>query len=142
MSDITQNDMIQIAAGSERGRRLVQNLQEKSPYVATSVDLTLTRVSHAGAIVRTSVKDKDLTLPLSSTMPSGTKFTMLVGAAATDGGATLKVAGTNKVNGGTSGKGLINSATTDAAGDSVTVAADGAGGFWTIAQRGTWNAQS
>lgn len=110
--------------------------------ITTTGDLSLTQATHAGLKIRTTVKDLDLTLPLASANTAGIEFTMVVGAAATAAvGATLKVTSADKVNGGTPGKGLINSGSTDAVGDSVTVYSDGAD-WWTIAQRGTWDAES
>lgn len=113
------------------------------PVVSATTDVTLAPSTHAGKVVKTTVKDKDVTLPLAS-LCSGAVFSLLVGVAATVGtgvGATVKVQGTNKINGGTSGKGLINSGSTDAVGDCLTVKSDGAN-YLTIGKVGAWNAQA
>lgn len=121
-----------------RTKQLIK--QRATKVTSIAADTTLNR-GHIGNVIKTTVTNIDATLPDAGAGRAGDQYTFLVGVAATTGGATLKVTGTDTINGGTSGKGLINSATTDAVGDSVTVVSDGSN-YWTIAQRGTWDAES
>lgn len=116
-----------------------QPQQRRTPdIVTTSASLSLTYNAHAGKIVRTTVKNLTLTLPLATTGKAGETYTVLTGVAGTTG-LILGVTSADTVNGGTSGKGLTNSGTTDAVGNSVSVVSDGTG-WYTVAQVGAWAA--
>ena len=128
----------------ETDRQVYQGIG-RPKVVATAISLALDR-THAGKVVKTTTSNLTVTLPLASTDVGDDgrelKYTVVVGVAATTGGGvTLAVTGANKVNGGTSGKGLENSGSTDALGDSVTVVSDGAD-WWTMGKVGTWDAEA
>lgn len=102
--------------------------------VTTSIDLSLTHATHAGKVVRTTVKNIDQTLPLATQAKRGEVYTMLLGVDSDAAGANsphLKVTSADKINSGTSGKGL-KFTSLSVAGESVTVVSDGSD-WWTIA---------
>lgn len=115
-------------------------IRRRPNFVTTSAALSLTYNTHAGKIVRTTVKNLTLTLPLASSANSGEQYTVVTGTPGTTG-LVLAVTSADKVNTGTSGKGIVNSGSTDAIGDSVTVVSDGSGWF-TTAMVGSWAAEA
>ena len=111
-------------------------------FVSTTAALSLTYNTHAGKIVRNTAKNLNITLPLATTAKAGEQYVVMVGINSTTGqDLTLKVTSADKVNEGTSGKGLKNEGSTDSVGDSVTVVSDGTG-WYTTAMVGTWLAEA
>jgi hypothetical protein len=112
-------------------------LKRLPSYISMTADATAAYATHSGKVVRTTVTNIDLTLPAASEVGAHYKF--LVGVAATAGGATLKTTGSDTINGGTTGEGLINTAATDVVGDYVEVISDGSD-YFVIGQNGIWAA--
>ena len=116
------------------------NIQHAAP-VTTTANLVLTNAVHAGKVIFSNKVDLSITLPVATTAKIGEEYTLMSQTISTGQGTRLAVTSADAINGGTSGKGLDNSGTTDAIGDSVTVKSNGTG-WYTIGQRGTWDAES
>ncbi len=107
-------------------------------YIEKTASFTVL-ASESGAVYLCKAVDIVATLPSSA---AGLTFTFIVHTVSATTGLSIDPATLDAImgNGLTSvdDKDLINTAATDAEGDSVTVVADGADGWWITAINGTW----
>ena len=104
----------------------------------TSTPRTLTDADH-GKVFRVNVADCVFNLPSTE---AGLVFHFVVDTVSATTGCQLSPAAADNINGGTDNKDLINTAATDAKGDSVTLIADGSEGWLSIHMHGVWAAEA
>ena len=108
------------------------------PVISKSASFTVL-ASESGAIYLLEAVDIKVTMPATA---KGLTYTFIVHTVSATTGAQIDPAAADAImgNGLTSvdDKDLINTAATDAEGDSVTVVGDGADGWWITAINGTW----
>lgn len=109
-----------------------------SPMISKSASFTVL-ATESGATYLCEAVDLVATLPATS---KGLKYTFIVHTVSVTTGLSLSPPAADAImgNGLTSvdDKDLINTAATDAEGDSVTIEGDGADGWWITAINGTW----
>ena len=104
----------------------------------TGAAQTLTSEDH-GKVFRVNVADCVFTLPSTE---AGLVFHFVVDTLSATTGCSLSPAAADNINGGTDNKDLINTAATDAVGDSVTLVADGSEGWLALGMHGIWAAEA
>lgn len=113
-------------------------MQKTSLVEIKTASWTLT-AQDSGKIFIVNAADLVATLPATV---AGLNYEFIVQTLSTVTGFSISPAAADNINGGTDDKDLINSAATDAKGDSVKVWGDGSVGWWTGAKIGTWAAES
>ena len=104
----------------------------------TSTPLTLT-AEDSGKTYVINVADCVVNLPATAV---GLEFNFVVVTLSATTGCSLSPVAADAINEGTDDKDLINTAATDAVGDSVTLVGDGATGYYTKAMHGVWAAEA
>lgn len=107
-----------------------------------TANLTLT-AADSGTFVVANAVDLVVTLPSATGVNKGVWFDFVVQAPSVTTGLTIAPQTADKVSGpaitASAGKGIINSAATDALGDAVRLISDGSTGWWMHSLRGTWS---
>lgn len=108
------------------------------PYIEKSASWTVD-ASESGAVYLIKAADVKATLPSTA---AGLTFTFIVHTPSTTTGFQVDPAAADAIHGGgqasTDNKDLINTAATDAEGDTVTIVGDGVDGWWITSIVGTW----
>ena len=104
----------------------------------SSTPQTLT-AADSGKVYRVNVADCVFNLPATE---AGVEFTFVVDTVSATTGCSLSPVAADNINGGTDNQDLINTAATDAKGDSVTLIADGDEGWLTKTMHGVWAAEA
>lgn len=126
-----------------RTRQLIDNETKAfGKFVAATAARTITAADSNRTFISSSLALK-FTLPLAVASLNGVTFTFVNGRAATAAGIAGELwvdpVSADSINGGTSGLGLYQPATTDAVGDSITLKCNGTG-YYTVSKIGTWAA--
>ena len=107
----------------------------------TAVSLSIPAYERDVSVVATAV-DLVISLPPAGRGTRGNRITVVAGVASTVTGLSLSPASADKIQGtgitAADNKDLINTAATDAVGDSLTVVCDGVDGWWIEGKIGTW----
>lgn len=145
MSDDQANSLIWTSQGRdeqhfEDGSILALENGSKTtyPFIEKSADFTAD-ASESGATYLIKAADVVATLPSTA---AGLKYTFVVHTVSTTTGLSVSPAAADAIAGGgltsVDDKDLINSAASDAEGDTVTIIGDGADGWWITDVVGTW----
>jgi hypothetical protein len=113
--------------------RVVKMGASDATYTLTAQDDGLTLIANNAAATVV------VTLPDASVAGIGAKYTVVTGALPGAGaGTTVTPASGDNINAKAADATLVNSAASDAVGDSVTLVSDGATTWFTVAKIGTW----
>ena len=108
------------------------------PVVTKTANYTV-MVTESGTIFIANALDLVFTLPATA---AGLRFTFLVKTLSATTGLSISPAAADAIHGGgltsVDDKDLINTAATDAEGDSMTLVGDGIDGWWIESINGTW----
>lgn len=121
-----------------RGKIPGGSVNWKPPAEVLTANKTLT-ADDSGKEFVINAADVVVTLPATAL---GLRYTFTVQTLSTTTGFSVSPNASDSINGGTDDKDLINSAATDAVGDSVTVLGDGSVGWFTTGKIGTWAAEA
>ncbi len=116
----------------EAGSKVVRSVVEKGANYTVLA-------SESGTIFVVTAADVKFTLPATV---KGLIYTFVVKTLSTTTGLQVDPVAADNINGGTDNKDLINTAATDAVGDSVTIIGDGDAGWLTMSKVGTWAAEA